>query len=90
MINNQFGQEDYKFFKHIRKIHKYLAQLDKHKYLDPKFGDAFNPLSKYIKDNCDKNSDAMSQLTSNLSVFKQLSINGTSPERSVISGSQNT
>ena len=60
LTNNQFTQDDYKFFKHIRKIHKFLAQLDRQKYISPKFGDAFNPISKYIKENCDKNSDAMS------------------------------
>jgi hypothetical protein len=79
IINGPFTQEDYKFFKHIKKIHKFLSTMDRQKYLLPKYGEALEPLSKYIRENSDKNSDVMSNMTSNLSVFKQLS--GSSPDK---------
>lgn len=53
-INNLLLNEDHtKFFKHIRKIQKYLAQIDKNYNLEPKFSDTFIPLYKFIKENCD-------------------------------------
>ena len=68
VLELQSGEDHTQFFKHIRKIHKYLSALDKTKYLEPKFGAVLEPLAKHIKENCD--SDQNSTLTSNISLFK--------------------
>ena len=65
---NEIGEDHSKFFKHIRKIHKYLANMDRQKYIAPKFSESLEPLSNHIKFNCD--SETTSTLTSNFSVFK--------------------
>ena len=58
------SNHDMKFLKHVRKIYKYLQQLDKQKQTMPKFSKGIEPLYNFIKDNVDTNSDAMSTLTS--------------------------
>ena len=64
----ELGEDHTKFFKHFRKIHKYLANMDRQKYLAPKFSESMEALSNHIKFNCD--SETNSTLTSNFSVFK--------------------
>ena len=68
----QIGNEnDLKFYKHLRKIFKYVAQLDKAKQSGPKFGMAIEPLYTYFKENYDAD-ETVSTLTSTNSVFKNL------------------
>lgn len=50
------GEDHNKFFKHIRKIQKYLANMDKQKFLAPKFSESLEPLANHIKFNCDSES----------------------------------
>jgi len=69
-----------KFYKHIRKIYKYLASLDKQKYTHPKFSSSLEPLSRFIKDNVSDTSETMSTLTSNFSVFKNQTGHGPATE----------
>lgn len=72
--------------------------MDRTKYLEPKFSDSLEPLSKFIKDKCD--SETMSTMTSQFSMFKN-SAGGTSeltslialagnPNSSVMVNNQNT
>lgn len=69
------SEENHKFFKHMRKIYKYLSQMDRTKYLEPKFSESLEPLSKFIKDKCD--SETMSTMTSQFSMFKNSAAGGT-------------
>jgi len=65
---HELGEDHTKFFKHFRKIQKYLCNMDRQKYLAPKFSESMEALSNHIKFNCD--SETNSTLTSNFSVFK--------------------
>jgi hypothetical protein len=65
---HQNGEDLLKFFKHIRKIHKYLANMDRQKTGMARFSESLEPLSNYIKFNCD--SETNSTLTSNFSLLK--------------------
>lgn len=68
----QIGNDsDLKFYKHLRKIYKYVAQLDKTKQSSPKFGMAIEPLYTFFKENYDAD-ETVSTLTSTNSVFKNL------------------
>ena len=42
--------KDLQFFRHIRKIQKYLAVLDKVKSSAPRLSECLEPLTKYIKE----------------------------------------
>jgi hypothetical protein len=60
-----FSESDLKFFKHIRKIYKYLAVIDKLKTGEILYSECFEPLSTYIKEKTDweNRSNGMSNLT---------------------------
>jgi len=65
------SEVDVKFLKHIRKIYKYLQQLDKQRSMDPKFAESLLPLYSYYKEKCDMDSEAMSTVTSD-SIMKSV------------------
>ena len=69
--SGNFSESDLKFFKHIRKIYKYLAVMDKLKTGEILYSECFEPLSNYIKDKTDwenkSNGMSMTTLTSNFS-----------------------
>lgn len=60
-----------KFFKHIRKIHKYLVKLEQSKPRDPNFSESLAALYSFIKERHD--SETASTMTSNFSMFKNYS-----------------
>ena len=61
-------EEMQKFFKHIRKIHKYLVKLEQSKPRDPNFSESLSALYAFIRERTD--SETASTMTSNFSMFK--------------------
>eukprot|EP00347_Sterkiella_histriomuscorum_P022805 403337088 len=59
--------EEVKWAKQIRKLYKYLALMDKTKYLEPKFSETLEPFSSFLKKHLEM--DNNSTITSNLSHF---------------------
>jgi hypothetical protein len=75
-----FNDGDFRFFKHIRKIYKYLAVIDKMKAPgETLFSECFDPLSTFIKEKTDwetrSNGISNSTLTSNFSNISLLKNN---------------
>ena len=66
-----FSESDMRFFKHLRKIYKYIAVIDKLKSDEIRYSECFEPLSNFIKDKTDwenkSNGMSMTTLTSNFS-----------------------
>lgn len=66
-----FTDSDMKFFKHVRKIYKYLAVIDKFKTEEIRYSECFEPLSNFIKEKTDwenkSNGMSMTTLTSEFS-----------------------
>ena len=65
------SEEMQKFYRHIRKIHKYLVKLEQGKPRDPNFSDCLQQLHGFIKERTD--SETASTMTSNFSMFKNYS-----------------
>lgn len=47
---NENEPDESKWAKQIRKIFKYLALMEKNKYLPPKYSDSIKTLSNFLKD----------------------------------------
>ena len=59
-----------KYYKHIRKIYKYLARMDRIKDQAPRFSESMEGLCKFIRETQGETSETASTLTSTFSVFQ--------------------
>jgi len=84
-LNQNSQESDTSFFRHIRKIHKYLVALERGQKKKGKasdapdqkfFSDCLDPLSKYVKQNflSDDESSRGSMITTMTSNFSDLSV----------------
>lgn len=78
-IFNANKESDLKFIKHIRKIFKYMSQMENQKLNEHKFAEHLEPLYNYFKENFEIQSDILSQTNSDQSLFKNFGIHKMMP-----------